>query len=147
LHEKASLHKKVGRLHTKSLRLWRWRGKTAGLEDPQCLPAISKAMNITSRYSDIAGVVIDPAKIPAEFRHLLPLAKEWSISDDLELEAYIEAASEQQKQQLVAAFSPHFGGLWEWHLACEDKIPQPDELVLFDIAANAAASVHATMED
>ena len=39
-------------------------------------------MNITSRYSDIPEVEIDLAKIPEEFRHLLPLAKEWSISDD-----------------------------------------------------------------
>jgi hypothetical protein len=100
-------------------------------------------MNITSRYADFPEVTIDPANVPVEFRHLLPLAREWSISDDVELDAYIEAASEQTKREFVAAFSPHFEGLWKWHLACEEMIPQPDELVLFDIAANAAATVQA----
>jgi len=97
-------------------------------------------MEITSRYADNPDVKIDPVNVPAEFRQLLPLAIEWSISDDEELDAYIAAASEQKKADLLAAFSPHFKGLWEWHQACEHMIPQPDELVLFDIAANAAAT-------
>jgi len=102
-------------------------------------------MNITSRYADIPEVTIDQAKVPEQFRHLIPLAKEWSISDDLELDAYIEAASEVKKKELVAAFAPHFDALWQWHEACESMIPQPDELVLFDIAANAAATVHSML--
>lgn len=72
-------------------------------------------MNITSRYADNPKVSIDPAKVPAEFRHLLPLANEWSIGDDNELDLYIAAASEQQKSELIAAFGPHFAGLWKWH--------------------------------
>jgi hypothetical protein len=44
-----------------------------------------KAMNIASRYADNPKVTIDPAKIPEEFRHLLPQANEWSIDDDVEL--------------------------------------------------------------
>ena len=97
-------------------------------------------MNITSRYSDIPGVIINPDMVPAEFRHLIPLAKEWSIGDDLELDAYIDATSKEKRRELIAAFEPHFDGLWKWHQACEHIIPQPDELVLFDFAANAAAT-------
>jgi hypothetical protein len=104
-------------------------------------------MNITSRYSDNPSVTIDAANVPAKFLHLLPLAKEWSIGDDEELEAYIEEASAQKKRELVSAFSPHFDGLWKWHQSCEDMIPQPDELVLFDTAANAAATVHSMLAD
>jgi hypothetical protein len=99
-------------------------------------------MNIASRYADNPKVKIDPANIPAEFRHLLPLASEWSFSDDVELDSYIAAASEQKKTELITAFSPHFAGLWKWHQACAHLIPQPDELALFDAAANAAATVH-----
>src|SRR5262245_39585016 len=98
-------------------------------------------MQITSRYSDIPDVRLDPDRIPQEFRHLLPLAKEWSIGDDVELDAYIEAASEERKREFVEAFRPHFDGLWKWHQACEAMVPQPDELVLFDMATNAAATV------
>ena len=101
-------------------------------------------MNITSRYSDIPGVIINLDMVPAEFRHLIPLAKEWSIGDDLELDAYIEAASKEKRREFVAAFEPHFDGLWKWHQACEQMIPQPDELILFDGAALAAATVRNT---
>jgi len=68
-------------------------------------------MNITSRYTDIPDVIIDIEKIPEKFRHLLPLAREWSISDDEELEEYINAVSEEKKRELVDAFSPHFEDL------------------------------------
>ena len=102
-------------------------------------------MNITSRYADIPEVEIDIAKIPEEFRHLLPLAKEWSISDDVELDAFIADASEEKRREVAADFAPHFAALWKWHQSCEDMVPQPDELVLFDLAANAANAVHSKL--
>jgi hypothetical protein len=99
-------------------------------------------MNIASRYADNPKVRVNPEKVPLEFRQLLPLAKEWSIGDDVELDAYIAATSELKKKELVDAFRPHFDGLWKWHQSCQKMVPQPDELVLFDTAANAAATVH-----
>jgi len=102
-------------------------------------------MNITSRYSDIPEVVIDESKIPADVLPLLPLAREWSISDDVELEAYIAAASEQKKRAFFEAFRPHFPALAKWHSESAHLVPQPDELVLFDMAANAAATVGSSL--
>jgi hypothetical protein len=104
------------------------------------LPSLD-LMNITSRYSDNPKVIIDVTKVPEEFRHLLPLAKEWSISDDGELDAYIDAAPDEKKRELVDAFSPYFDALWKWHQSCDGLVPQPDEIVLFDTAANAAGTV------
>lgn len=105
-----------------------------------------KTMNITSRYSDIPDVHIDPAKVPEQFRHLIALAKAWSISDDVELDAYIEAASEETKKEFAAAFTPHFAGLQMWSESCSHISPQPDELVLFDTASNAAATVFSILQ-
>lgn len=102
-------------------------------------------MNITSRYSDIPEVVIDESKIPAEVRHLLPLAREWSISDDVELDDFITAASPEKRREFFEAFRPHFDTLATWNKASRELVPQPDELVLFDIAANAAATVGGTL--
>jgi len=102
-------------------------------------------MNITSRYSDIPEVAIDESKIPAEVLPLLPLAREWSISDDAELETYIAATSEQKKREFFEAFRPHFPALQKWHNESADLVPQPDELVLFEIAANAAATVGSSL--
>ena len=102
-------------------------------------------MNITSRYADIPEVTIDESKIPVEVRPLLALAKEWSIGDDEELEAYIAAASEEKRRQFFEAFRPHFEALAKWTRDSANLVPQPDELVLFDIAANAAATVGTTL--
>jgi hypothetical protein len=99
-------------------------------------------MKIHSRYSDDPNVVIDSSKVPAEFQHLIPLAIEWCIGDDLELDEYIDAASEEEKRAFVNAFSPQFNALWEWHESCAGIIPQPDELVMFDNAAHAAATIY-----
>jgi hypothetical protein len=54
-------------------------------------------MTITSRYSDIEGVVIDESKVPQQFRALIPLAKLWSISDDVELDEFIDEATADDK--------------------------------------------------
>ena len=102
-------------------------------------------MNIASRYSDIPEVTIDESKIPADFLPLLPLAKEWSISDDSELDEYISEASEEKRREFFEAFKPHFRGLQLWHKQCAHLVPQPDELVLFDIATNAAATVGSSL--
>ncbi len=102
-------------------------------------------MKITSRYSDIPEVTIDESKIPAEVLPLLPLAKEWSIGDDAELAAYIAEASEEKRRQFFEAFRPHFTALAKWHQGLARLVPQPDELVLFDMAANAAATVGRTL--
>jgi hypothetical protein len=102
-------------------------------------------MNITSRYSDIPEVVIDESKIPAAVRHLLPLAREWSISDDVELDGFIKAASPEKRREFFEAFRPHFAALGTWNRELAQLVPQPDELVLFDIAANAAATVGSTL--
>ena len=102
-------------------------------------------MNITSRYSDIPEVAIDESKIPTAVRHLLPLAREWSISDDVELDGYIAAASPEKRRAFFDAFRPHFDALANWNRESRKLVPQPDELVLFDIAANAAAAVGGTL--
>jgi hypothetical protein len=102
-------------------------------------------MEITSRYSDEFD--LDESTVPEQFRHLIPLAKEWSISDDEELDAYIEAASPEKRREFVDAFQPHFDGLYEWHKRCEELTPHPDECVLFDTAANAAATVQSLLEE
>ncbi len=103
-------------------------------------------MNITTRYADIPDVAIDPGKIPPEFHHLIALAKEWGIVSEDELESYIALMPEKNKREFVEAFTPHFDALWKWHRSCEHKVPQPDELVLFDFAANSAATVATSLK-
>jgi hypothetical protein len=103
-------------------------------------------MSTPRRYTDRPDVKIDPAKVPEQFRHLIPLAKEWSIGDDAELDAYIQSASDEKKKEFAAAFAPHFASLQKWSEACSQIVPQHDEVVLFDTASSAAATVFSMLE-
>jgi hypothetical protein len=98
-------------------------------------------MSAPHRYSDEPSVTIDPAKVPPEFLHLIPLAKEWSIGDDAELDAYIAAQLPENLAKVASAFGPYFAGLQKWSESVSGTVPQPDEVVLFDTATAAVATV------
>lgn len=102
-------------------------------------------MNIISRYSDIPGLVIDQSQIPGEIRGLLPLAIEWNITDYLELEAYINAASDDKRRHFVESFAPHFDLIASWVGQSAHLMPPPDEAAIFEIAASAALRVRKTL--
>ncbi len=102
-------------------------------------------MNIISRYSNIPGLVIDSSKIPREIRGLLPLALEWNITDYLELEGYINAASEHKRRHFVESFAPHFDFIASWVEQSAHIMPLPDEVAVFDIAASVALRVRNTL--
>jgi hypothetical protein len=94
---------------------------------------------VTSRYSDIEGVVVDPAKVPEPFRHLIPLAKHWSIGDDVERINLMRLTPEEELKALVLAVRPFTDAIWNWCSSHQDDIPVPDEVVVFDALSEAAA--------
>lgn len=110
-------------------------------------PRPTNPPTIKSRYADDPRVVIDAAKVPQQLRDLIPLAKQWSIGDDVELSDYIDWVSLQDKRRLVDAFAPHIEAWEEWHASCAQLRPQPDELVLFDTAVEAVATVMADLDE
>ena len=96
---------------------------------------------ITSRYADAPGVAIDAERIPAALRHLVPYARVWAIGDDEERGAFAETQSSGQKCAFMDAVRPHFAELEAWCAAQRTETPVPDEVVLFDMMAEAAAEL------
>jgi hypothetical protein len=94
---------------------------------------------VTSRYSGIEGVVIDPAKVPEAFRHLIPLAKHWSIGDDVERHNLMRLTPDDEVKALVLAVRPFTDAIWNWCSSHDADIPVPDEVVVFEALAQAAA--------
>ena len=96
---------------------------------------------ITSRYADAQGVAIDAASIPTALRHLVPHARVWAIGDDEQRGAFAATQSSAQKRAFVDAVRPHFAELEAWCAARRTETPVPDEVVLFDMMAEAYAEL------
>jgi hypothetical protein len=84
-------------------------------------------------------VSIDPGKIPENLRHLADLARVWAIGDDVERQRFIESVPFEQKKAFVDAVDPQQDELAAWSHEHRDDTPVPDEVVLFDMMAEAAA--------
>jgi len=107
---------------------------------------MSDQPEITSRYADIEGVSVDPQSIPEKLRHLIPLAKEWAIGDDVERSEYMDRINETlhpQLQAFVDAVWPLLQPIQDWCQAQETKTPVPDEAVLFSMMCEACAEAGA----
>lgn len=62
----------------------------------------------SSRYS------LEPARVPDELRHLVPLAAEWGIGDDIERMERVETATAAEREALAAAVSPYQSRITAW---------------------------------
>lgn len=57
---------------------------------------------------------LDPQNVPADLRHLVPLAQEWGIGDDVERAAKVDAATSAQRDELRQALEPHQTRITQW---------------------------------
>ena len=100
------------------------------------------AGKITSRYADIEGVIIDPDKVPDDLRELIPLARKWAISDDVERGIFEEIISSEEKKDFIDKVWPRMARLEEYCAKFRNNVPVPDEVVLFDMMTESAAEVY-----
>ncbi len=102
---------------------------------------------VTSRNSEMEDVVIDPLKVPERLRHLVPLAKHWSIGDDLERADMMWLTPYEDLKAMVLAVWPFRDEIWNWCSSHYQDVPVPHEVVLFDMLGQAAAEAHALHVD
>ena len=57
---------------------------------------------------------LDPQTVPADLRHLIPLAQRWGIGDDVERLAQVDAATSAQRAELRNALAPHQARVTAW---------------------------------
>jgi hypothetical protein len=57
---------------------------------------------------------LQPEKVPEHLRHLVPLAEQWGIGDDVERAESIERASPADRQALIQALAPHQSQITAW---------------------------------
>ncbi len=106
-----------------------------------------KPGEITSRYAEAPDVVIDPMKVPEDLRDLLPLAKKWAIGDDVERAHFRDSVPATERRELIDIVSPKWDRLEQYCPARRDEVAVPDEVVLFDMMAEAATEIWTEFPD
>ena len=60
------------------------------------------------------AIKLDPAKVPEDLRHLIPLAEKWGIGDDIIRNDLIDKSTEAEKQELHDALYEPYERITAW---------------------------------
>ena len=83
--------------------------------------------------------MVDLVRVPSELHYLIPLARHFGVSDDLERETRIKLASPELREQLRAAILKHDDLLDAWLAGPESSGPRfSDEYIMFSAMRMAA---------
>jgi hypothetical protein len=80
-------------------------GQTAATSDPSDRPATA---------SEVRAQRLDPEQVPADLRHLVPMAERWGIGDDVDRVAKGDGATAAEREELRAAVEPHHARITAW---------------------------------
>lgn len=64
--------------------------------------------------SDVRAERLDPAQVPADLRHLVPMAERWGIGDDVDRNTKVDRATAAEREELDRALEPHDARITEW---------------------------------
>ena len=120
------------------------------LDDPDELTPTPEDLGftgITSRFSEIEGVVIDPQKVPERLRHLIPYALHWCIGDDVERSDLMWLTPYEELKAFVLAVNPWYEEINAWRSNHRNDVPIPDEIVVFDMMIEAFRDAEACHVD
>lgn len=74
---------------------------------------------------------LDPEKVPAHLRDLLPLAAKWGIGDDIIRDDFEQKASDIEKQELKNELTGRTAEITQWLDSFEVGKPMPEEASCF----------------
>jgi hypothetical protein len=57
---------------------------------------------------------LNPEAVPADLRHLVPLAQRWGIGDDVERNAKVESSTPAEREELRTAITPVHASITAW---------------------------------
>ena len=77
-----------------------------------------------------AATRLEANNVPAELRHLVPLAERWGIGDDVDRNAAVDRATPAERAELERALAPVHARITAW-LDSFGQQPMPDEAAAF----------------
>jgi hypothetical protein len=96
----------------------------SGLRLGQIGAAQEVAADVTRADIQAARVRLNPARVPAELRAVLPFAERWGIGDDAIREGALDAATDEEKSEFAAAVNPYNARITKWL----DSFPQGSDM-------------------
>ena len=57
---------------------------------------------------------LNPEEVPADLRHLVPLAERWGIGDDVERNAKVESSTPAEREELRTAITAVHSSITAW---------------------------------
>jgi hypothetical protein len=94
-------------------------------------PADSLRAAYASDAIAAARTPLDPAKVPASLRGLVPLAEYWGIGDDVLRKMMQEGESPAKKKAMADAVNPHNAAITAWLDSWPQGEPMSDEAAAF----------------
>jgi nucleotidyltransferase/DNA polymerase involved in DNA repair len=83
-----------------------------GTEDPGARSR--PAADPPAAATDARAQRVDAEQVPAELRHLIPMAERWGIGDDVDRNAKVDRATSAEREELRAAVEPHEAAITAW---------------------------------
>ena len=77
-----------------------------------------------------SATTLDAENVPADLRHLVPLAQRWGIGDDVDRNAAVDRATAAERAELEQAIAPVDARITAW-LNSFGQQPMPDEAAAF----------------
>ena len=77
-----------------------------------------------------SATTLNAENVPADLRHLVPLAQRWGIGDDVDRNAAVDRATAAERAELEQAISPVDARITAW-LNSFGQQPMPDEAAAF----------------
>jgi hypothetical protein len=80
-------------------------------------------------------------KVPEDLRDLLPLAEKWAIGDDVERAHFRDSVPVAERKEFIDKVAPKWDRIEQYCAEKSNEVPVPDEVVLLDMMAEAAAEI------
>ena len=93
-------------------------------------PATSDQLAAASGASDGRAQRLDQEQVPADLRHLVPMAERWGIGDDVDRVAKGDRSTDAERKELETALEPHHARITAW-LNSFGQGHMPDEAAAF----------------
>jgi hypothetical protein len=86
----------------------------AATSDPPAGATAPATSDPSASATEVRAQRLDPAQVPDDLRHLVPVAERWGIGDDVDRNAKVDAATPAERDELATALEPHHARITAW---------------------------------
>jgi hypothetical protein len=109
------------------------------------LDAVAAAIALADRLPAATTTKVDFSDLPVQLASLVPLAKRWALSDDVDRGERVNQASSRNLQRLVRVVGPLFGAV-NAYLDSFGEAPMPESATALCALAECAAEAQLVLE-